>query len=46
MAYAKLVHAVLATRGYRLGVAVKALAAYEANPARIDLVVTDIVMPI
>ena len=44
----KLIHAVLATHGYTVvetSDGREALAAYEANPAGIDLVVTDIVMP-
>jgi two-component system cell cycle sensor histidine kinase/response regulator CckA len=44
----KLIHAVLATHGYTVVETRdgrEALAAYEANPAVIDLVVTDVVMP-
>ena len=44
----KLIHAVLATNGYTVletRDGREALAAYEANTGRIDLVVTDVVMP-
>lgn len=44
----KLIHAVLATNGYTVletRDGKEALATYEANAARIDMVVTDVVMP-
>ena len=44
----KLMHAVLATHGYQVletRDGREALSAYEANPAKVDLVLTDVVMP-